>query len=524
MSHPAIASPVRLAELLASMSLATDLGLGLPMEHVIRTSIIGLRLGEQLGLSEEERAVTYYTGLVAWVGCHADSHEQAAWFGDDIALRNESYDIDMKGPQAAAWMLRHVGRGSPPLRRARLAGSLLLDRGRAVGGMEGTHCLIAGAFAYRVGLGPEVREALQQVFERWDGGGHPAGLEGEQVALPARIVALATVVEVFRRRGGPEAALTVARDRSGSEFDPGLAECLIENAGDILADLDAETSWETVIDAEPALDRVLAGSELDTALEAMADFADLKSPYTAGHSKGVANLAAEAARAYGMPDGEVTELRRAALLHDLGRLGISNAIWDKQGPLTGAELERVRLHPYLTERMLAPSPALAALGALAAQHHERLDGTGYPRGLTGAGLGPASRILAAADVYHALTEPRPHRPERSEDEAAEEVRAEARAGRLDGEAVNAVLRAAGHRIRGRPELPGGLTPREVEVLALVARGHSNKEIAARLYVTPKTVSNHVEHIYAKIDVSSRAAASLFATQHGLLGSFESAES
>ena len=213
-------------------------------------------------------------------------------------------------------------------------------------------------------------------------------------------------------------------------------------------------------------------------------------------------------------------MHRAGFLHDLGRLGISNAIWDKPGPLTPAELEHTRLHPYLTSRMLAGVPALARSRELAANHHERLDGSGYLRGIGAAQLTPADRLLAAADVYHAMTEPRAHRAARPESEADAELRSEVRAGRLDGDAVNSVLKAAGHRVSARREWPAGLTAREVEVLGLLARGYSSRQIAERLVVTPKTVSNHIQNIYLKIDVSSRAAATHFAMQHALVGSFE----
>lgn len=514
---------VRLAELIAALSLATDLGLGQPMEHVLRSCRISLRLADELGLDEDERAVTYYVSLLAWICCHADAYEQAAWFGDDIALRAKTYEIDMAGPTLIAFLLRHVGAGRPPLSRLRGAAALVATGGKQLEQWDMTHCTLAGVFALRLGLGEEVRTSLLQVFERWDGKGAPGGLRDEQIALPVRLVQLGEIVEVFHRRGGVRAAVEVARSRSGTQFDPALVECLVGGASELLDGLDDGSTWDAVIDAEPGLRRPLSEPALDNALEAMADFADLKSPHTAGHSRGVAALAAEAAERFGLPESGVVGVRRAGLVHDLGRLGISNAIWDKAGPLTPAELERVRLHPYLTERILAASPGLAAIGETAAMHHERLDGSGYPRGLGASGLGPAARILAAADAYHAMTEPRPHRPERSAAEAATELRAEARAGRLDGEAVNAVLRAAGHRVPGRREWPAGLTPREAEVLALLARGHANKEIARRLYVTPKTVANHVEHIYSKIEVSSRAAATLFATQHGLVGSYEPAE-
>ncbi len=209
-------------------------------------------------------------------------------------------------------------------------------------------------------------------------------------------------------------------------------------------------------------------------------------------------------------------LRRAGLVHDFGRLGVSNAIWDKRGPLGAGEWERVRLYPYITERMLHGSPSLAPLGAIAVQHRERLDGSGYPRGLTGTAISRHARIIGAADAYQAMREPRPYRPELSPEEAAAELRAEVGAGRLDGEAVDAVLRAAGHRVTRRREWPAGLTQREVEVLQLLSRGLSNKEIAAQLVISRKTAGGHIEHIYSKIGASTRVRASLFAMKHGLM--------
>lgn len=510
-------SSVRLAELVAALSLATDLGIGQPMEHILRSCRISLRLADELDLDEEERAITYYVALLAWMCCHADAYEQAAWFGDDIVLHADTYDVDMAGIPLLAFLLRHLGSGRSLPERARAAGALIVGGLKDIEGWDMTHCHLAGVFALRLGLDQSVSDALLQVFERWDGKGAPRQLAGEQLIMPVRVVHLCEIAEVFHRRGGVDAAIEVARKRGGTQFDPDLVDLFCARAPALLAGLEEESSWSAVIDGEPALRPLLRGPELDSALEAVADFADLKSPYFAGHSRAAATLAAGAAERFGLPAGQVTAVRRAALVQDLGRLGVPNSIWDKSGPLTQSQLERVRLHPYLTERILAAAPGLAPLGALAAHHHERLDGSGYPKGLRADALGPPARILAAADVYQALLEPRPHRPARSAADAAAELRREARDGRLDGEVVNAVLGAAGHRVRGRPELPGGLTPREVEVLRHVARGASNKEIAATLYVAPKTVANHVAHIYSKIEVSSRAGASLYASRHGLLG-------
>jgi HD-GYP domain-containing protein (c-di-GMP phosphodiesterase class II) len=474
MSTTVNGSDVRLAELVASMALATDLGLGQPMEHVLRSCVLALQLAEDVGLDESERAVVYYVALLAWLGCHVDSHQQAAWFGDDMS-----------------------GRG-------------------AMAAMEMTHCVVAGQFAMRLGLATEVRDCLQQVFERWDGKGAPAKLKGAQIALPARIVVIADILEAFRRLGGIDAAVDVARRRAGGQFDPGLAEHVCANADALLGRLDDATGWDAAIASEPVLAVRLAEADLDTALEAVADFADLKSPYTTGHSRGVAERAASAARHAGLGEPAAVDLWRAGLLHDIGRLGVPNEIWDKPAALSKAEMERVRLHPYLTQRTFSHSPRLAPLAELAACHHERLDGSGYPRGLSSSALTPAARILAAADAYRAMTEPRPHRRAFSPRDAAEQLRREVRAGLLDPDAADAVLGTAGHSVPRRREGPAGLTRREIEVLVLVARGLSNKGIAARLVISPRTAGNHVAHIYMKIGCSTRAQASLFAMQHGLL--------
>jgi HD-GYP domain-containing protein (c-di-GMP phosphodiesterase class II) len=240
---------------------------------------------------------------------------------------------------------------------------------------------------------------------------------------------------------------------------------------------------------------------------------DLKSPYTLGHSRGLAELAAAAAGELG---ANTRTVYRAGVVHDLDRMGVPNTIWDKRAPLTAGEVERVRLHPYYTDRILASVSALASLAPVAAQHHERLDGSGYPRGSKAESLTPEGRLLAVADCYEAWSEPRPYREALAADKIAARLREEVRAGRLDGAAVDAVLRAAGHHVRRNREWPAGLTAREVEVLRHLARGMSQKEIAERLVISRKTASNHIEHIYAKIGVSNRAMASLFATRHGLL--------
>jgi HD-GYP domain-containing protein (c-di-GMP phosphodiesterase class II) len=474
-----------------------------------------LRIGDRIGIGERDRVATYYTGLLANVCCHADAHEQAVWFGDDIEVKHGAYDPNVFE------FLRLIGAGETGLARARKMAAFPGQGMALLKSIYDTHTRLASQFAARIGLDDTTCRALRETYEQWDGKGGPRKLRGEEVSLPARIVQLADFTEVAHRRHGLATAREYVRKRRGKHFDPALADLFIEEAEELVADIDAASScWEDVIDAEPSLERIVGGDDLDATLAAMGDLVDMKSPQMSGHSRGVANPGGEAGRISGLAGDELVALRRAGFLHDLGRLGVSNAIWDKPGPLTPAEMERARLHPYLTDRMLAGVPALARSRELAANHHERLDGSGYPRGIGATLLTPADRLLAAADVYHAMTEPRAHRPAKPETEAADELRSEARAGRLDGDAVNSVLKAAGHRVGARRERPAGLTAREVEVLGLLARGYSNKQIAERLVVTPKTVSNHLEHIYVKIDVSSGASATHFAMLHGLVGSFE----
>jgi HD-GYP domain-containing protein (c-di-GMP phosphodiesterase class II) len=507
---------VRLAELVAALSLGVDLGFGQPMEHVLRECMIALRLADRLGLDEDERSTVYYTALLVNVGCHADAHEQAKWFGDDIRLKSGKYEHDFRSLRAAAATMSLIGSGNPPLHRFRVGLEFAVSGRRDLDGMIETHSALARALAERLGLPVAVQEAVGSSYEQWDGKGWPGGLAGDRIPVAARLAQFAEFVEVAHRLGGIDAAMALAEKRAGLQFDPSLSEALHADPEGILGELDSAHTWSAVIDAEPTLRVTLSGDGFDQALLAIADFVDLKSPYTLGHARAVADLAAATGTQLGLSEDEVDLLRRAGLVHDLGRLGVSNAIWDKPGPLGAGEWERVRLHPYLTERMLHQSAALAPLAAVAVQHRERLDGSGYPKGLSGAGIMRPARILGAVDAYQSMREPRPHRPALSAEDAAAELQADAKAGKLDGEAVAAVLTAAGHPVAKRQAWPAGLTSREVDVLRLVARGLSSKQIATQLVITPKTARNHIEHIYAKIDASSRVAASLFATEHGLL--------
>ncbi len=507
---------MRLAELVAALSLGIDLGFGQPMEHVLRQCLIALRLGDRIGLDDQDKLAVYYTALLVSVGCHSDAHEQAKWFGDDIALKATKYRYKPRSLSGAAGTLRRVGSGNPPLHRFRVGLEFALGGFRDVDQMVSSHAALAGSLARQLGLPENVRQAVAASYEQWDGHGWPDGLRGEEVPVGSRLAQIAEYTEVAHRLGGVDAATALARERSGGQFDPRLAGLLCQDAEKILSGLDTVRTWDAVIAAEPALGVRLTEEQFDAALVAVADFVDLKSPYTLGHARAVADLVVGAARVLHTPPADETQLRRAALVHGLGRLGVSNAIWDKPGPLGAGEWERVRLQPYLTERMLCQSPTLAPLGAIAVQFRERLDGSGYPRGLTAAAITWPARILAVADAYQSMLEPRPHRDALPADRAAAELHAEVAAGRLDAEAVAAVLAYAGHRVARRTPGPAGLTAREVDVLRLLARGCSSREIATSLVISPKTARNHIEHIYAKTGASNRAAACLFAMQNGLL--------
>ncbi|MCD2197614.1 LuxR C-terminal-related transcriptional regulator [Actinomycetospora endophytica] len=507
---------MRLAELVAALSLGVDLGFGQPMEHVLRQTRISMRLAETMGLAESEQSAAYHTALMVNVGCHSDAHEQAKWFGDDIALKAKKYEHELGSLAAALATMRTLGKGNPPLHRFRVGVEFAISGHHDLNGMIAQHSALGRRLAGQLGLSRAVQEAVGAAYEQWDGKGWPGELRGNAIPMASRLAQIGEFTEVAHRIGGTSAAVSLARKRAGTQFDPEVAEVFCAHADDIVSGLDDAETWAAVIGAEPSLAVHLSWSQFDEALFAIAEFVDLKSPYMLGHARGVAELVGAAAASLGLGRTESDVLRRAGVVHGLGRLGVSNAIWDKRGALGAGEWERVRMHPYLTERILSQSSTLAPLGAIAAALRERLDGSGYPRRLPGSAIPLSARVLGAADAYQAMREPRPHRSALTPREAATELRREVTAGRMAGDAVEAVLGAAGHRMTRRRTGPAGLTAREIDVLRLVSRGVATREIASQLVISPKTTRNHIEHIYTKIGVSNRAGASLFAVQHGLL--------
>ena len=513
--EPPARSPSR-AELLAALSVAVDLGLGQPSEHMLRSALIATRLADRLGLSQAQRGCTYYTTLIMWIGCHADSHEYARWFGDDIAVRHDTYSVDMAGLPFLRFLVSNAARGQPLGPRLGVMATLLVNARGHLSQMIHSHCASAALLADRMGLGPDVQAALAYTFERYDGGGMPLGVSGGDIPIQMRVAQLAELVEVHHRTRGVTGAVAMAAGRRGGQFDPEVVDTFVRDADAILAGPPTGDAWAAALREAPDRHQQLDDRGLDTLLTALGDFVDLKCPFTLGHSRAVATLAGDAAGVAGLDAEAVALTRRAGHVHDLGRIGVSNQIWSKPGPLTAAEFERVRLHPYLTVRILSQVPGLHRVAQLAGNHHECIDGSGYPRGLAETALGVPDRILAAAVGYHSGCEPRPYRQELAPAAAARRLAERVRIGELDGVAVEAVRYAAGHRAERTNVRPDGLTPREVDVLCLVARGASNKEIAQALVISQKTARNHVERTYAKIGVSNRIGASMYALRHGLV--------
>ena len=498
---------VTLVEIAALLAVAQDHAFGQPPGSQLRATVLSHHLARAAGLDAAERGTTWWAAALRFLGCTGHAYDTAVVFGDEIELRARALRADSANPvELLRLMLSLAGPGRSGAARLVSVLSVLAGGRKAAELNFRAACEVADAFASRLGLEAPIRAALAANFERWNGRGLPAGSKGTAIPRPMRIAQLGQELEVLARIEGITRALEIIRVRSGKAYDPVLAD---------LAFGHAEAWWDAVEDSDPwdtalalAPDSAPLGDEAaHEALVVLADFADLKSPWTAGHSRGVAALAREAC-------GPAAEA--AALVHDLGRIAVPNTIWDKPGPLTRDERDRAESHALVTDQLLRRVPYTARLAECASAAHERVDGSGYHRRLAGRHVDEAQRFIAAADCYQAMTSDRPHRPAHSPDDAAIELRAMGTAGRLDGAAVERVLVAAGHRQVARPALPAGLTGREAEVLRLLALGLTTREVADRLVISAKTADHHVQHIYTKIGVSTRGAASLFAIEHGVL--------
>jgi HD-GYP domain-containing protein (c-di-GMP phosphodiesterase class II)/DNA-binding CsgD family transcriptional regulator len=522
----------RLAEVAGALSLATDLAMGQELEHGLRTAIIALRLARGIGLPEDDQVTVYYTGLLHFAGCTAESEIDARFFGDELTARARMLPAQFGSRiDLMTTMMRVVRSGSAPLARAAFMARSAFTGVAEFRKWAASHCDVARLLGARMGLSEQTQEALRHLYERWDGNGMPGELRGTAIPVAVRLAQIAQDADVAWQCGGIGFASRVLGEHAGSGLDPDGVKTALSLGEALYADLDASSVWVLAMGMEPGPCPVVAEDQMDACLSAIADFADLKSMWMTGHSRGVARLAAAAGAAAGLSAPEVRLLRHAALVHDIGRVTVPVSVWTKPGPLTRHDWELVRLHAYHSERVLTVATGLRSLASLAGTHGERGDGSGYHRGSGGEDLTLSAWLLAAADGYCAMQEPRPYRPALDAAAAAAELQREAAAGRHSAEAVAAVLACAGTtagagwqaegaaglgQLPELPARPAGLSERECEVLRLIARGMATKQVARQLGISPKTCDHHIQRVYRKIGLSTRAGATLFALEHDLV--------
>ncbi len=512
---------LRQSEFVATLALAQDNAFGQPLESQLRSCLLASWICEAAGFEKDVRDTAYWVALLRYVGCTGHAHEVATVFGDEIAIRGATLTHDAGNPaEVMRDVVAFATAGHSPERRDEIVRMLQQTAKEWAVYNFASGCEVAVMLVQRLGFPAAVQDALRCTFERWNGNGHPNHVKGEAIPLAMRVVHLSHDMEAIDRIISSDSAIEAARDRRDRTYDPALAD-LFATEGEVWLDrLGKCEPWDEVLALEPEPRRTLSGEALDDALTVAADFIDLKSPFMRGHSRRCSALAADAARVLGLDEETVTQLRRAALVHDFGTTAVPNSIWDKAGALTRTEFDRVELHPMLTEQMLRRSPALAALNPVASAHHEKCDGSGYHKRLPSGAANLAACVLAATEVYAGMTADRADRPAHSPEDAAAEMRRLESSGVLETRASRAVLVAAGHGeakplTSPRVEHPGGLSDREVEVLRLATLGLTTRQIADRLFISPKTADHHIQHIYTKIGVSTRAAAALWSMQNGV---------
>jgi HD-GYP domain-containing protein (c-di-GMP phosphodiesterase class II) len=471
--------------------------MGQPIDHSPRTALLASRLAKLVAGGTAASACGSALGLIRWAGCTANAQGFADLFGDDITGR-------------AAWI-----EGQNPFHNRPSLSEPLEAYTRP---LAQAHCEATVEMARQLGLVPAVSAGALDLFERWDGSGIPAGRRGEEIHLLAQIVALCGDLEIYSRVFGLAKALQLIETQAGRHYDPALARLGLKHAPAWLAQIAELDAWPAAAaEASDAMSGTAA--DLDAFAALLGDYADLKLPSDFLNSRKVAEIAALTASILGFEPQAERRLARAALLHGLGRVAVPNATLERKGPLSEADEEHIRLIPHWTERILKRASIFEGEASLACRAFERLDGSGYPRGLGASNLDGASRALQAC--VFVVTASRLARVGKDAPTASDQIAREVASGRLDADSVSAVMTACGMPRRSLPSQTmasslQAVTQREREVLGHLARGSSNKEIAQKLGISPSTAGTHVENLYRKLGVSTRAAAALIASKWGLV--------
>ena len=405
---------LRLSEVIGALSYALDLTEGQPPGHSLRCGWIGMAIGAHLGLGPAERADLLYTLLLKDTGCSSNAARLWQLYGgDERAVKQDFKTVDAQSmAQVAHFVLRHAGPGEALSQRIGRVLTLVRHGQDLATELIAARCERGADIARRLGFNDRVAAGIHSLDEHWNGRGRPDGLRGAAIPLGARIALLAQVIDVFHAAGGPEAAREEAAKRAGTWFDPALVAVFEEasRADAFWTGLDDDALALRVAALEPApLAIAVDDDRLEAITAAFADVVDAKSPYTAGHSRRVAEYADGIAAQLSLAPARRLELRRAALLHDIGKLGVSNGILDKPGKLDESEWAQVRRHPALSEEILSRVSVFRPLAAITGAHHERLDGRGYPNGIEAGQIGLETRIITACDIFDAITAERPYR-------------------------------------------------------------------------------------------------------------------
>jgi HD-GYP domain-containing protein (c-di-GMP phosphodiesterase class II) len=510
-----------MGDLLCAFAYASDLAFGLQFEDSLRSCYLATRLAQELGVSQEDVSTSYYTALLKDAGCTSWTSELAAiWQTDEIVARRELilFTDFRTAAGIEAWVRRYVAPDLPLSSRQSHLAEVIDSMPQVIIEAITNTADVAGRISRRLGLSESVQSATRHLFELWDGSGAPEGLQAEQIPMASRIVLVSFFAIPISRVHGHDAAISALKQGAGSTFDPVVVAAFerLSQQDEFWAGLEGDRIHERVLALEPASAMRDVGDErVDDIALAFADFIDLKSRFAAAHSRRVSKVAEQLARLMSCAPEAVVQIRRAALMHDLGIAAVPSFFLEKpEDQLSEGEWDQYRLHPYHGERILSRVPTLSPYAEMVGNHQERLNGSGYYRGLRSPNISLGSRIIAVADRLDELTHDSPGKPAIS---VAAAVDLLSKDDGLDAAIIGALRQAVSDKpgITERP-YPAGLTQREVEVLRLAARGLTRAQIGSALHITENTVRHHLEHIYGKTGTRSRVTATLFAIENDLV--------